>query len=44
MKRKSFCQFISAILRSRSNFEHFEIKDDTQSLCISEIRDCQKSG
>ena len=33
-KQKSFRQFFSAFLKSRSNFQHFEKKDDPESLCI----------
>ena len=31
-------------LRSRSNFQYFENKDDPHSFCISEIMDCERHG
>ena len=34
-----FSQFLSALLKSKSNFERFEKKDEPQILCISEIID-----
>ena len=43
-KQKTFCQFFSAILESRSNFEHFLQKDDPDRLCISKITDCERRG
>ena len=43
-KIKDFCQFFSTFLKSKSNFEYFEKKDDPHSLCISEIRDCETHG
>ena len=41
---KKNCQFFSAFLKSTSNFEHFEQKDDPQILCISETADCKRHG
>ena len=38
-KRKQFFDFFSVFFKSRSNFEHFEKRDDPQSLCISEVTD-----
>ena len=40
-KLKIFSQFFSKFLKSSSNFEHFEKKDDIHSQCISEIKDSQ---
>ena len=40
-KQKKFSLFISAFLKLRPNFEHFEKKDDPQSFCISEITDSE---
>ena len=36
-KQKTFSEFFAAFSKSRLNFEHFEIKDDPHSFCISEI-------
>ena len=41
-KQKIFSEPFSAIPKSRSNFQHFEKKDDSHSLCISEITDCER--
>ena len=35
--KKLFAPFV----KSKSNFEHFEKKDDPHTLCISDIRDCE---
>ena len=43
-KLKTFSQFFFPFLKSSSNFEHFEKKDDIHSQCISEIIDCQRYG
>ena len=43
-KLKTFPQFFFPFLKSSSNFEHFEKKDDIHSQCISEIIDCQRYG
>ena len=43
-KLKAFPQFFFPFLKSSSNFEHFEKKDDILSQCISEIIDCQRYG
>ena len=43
-KQKSFSSFSAVYLKSTSNFEHFEKKDDPQSLCIFEMRDCERCG
>ena len=41
-KKKMFSKFFAAYLKSASNFEHFERKDDPHRLCVLEIRDCQR--
>ena len=38
-KQKAFSEFFCAFLKSTSNFEYFEKKDDPQSFCISAITD-----
>ena len=38
-KQKKFSEFFAAYLKCTSNFEHFEEKDDPDTLCVSEIRD-----
>ena len=43
-KQKILFQFFSAYLKSTSNVEHFEKKDDAHRLCILEIRDCERCG
>ena len=43
-KEKTFFQFIAPFLKSTSNFEYFEKKDDPQSSCMSEITDCKRCG
>ena len=43
-KLKTFPQFFFPFLKSSSNFEHFEKKDDIHSQCISEIIDSQRYG
>ena len=35
---------LSALLECRSNFEHFEQKDDPHILSISENTDCERRG
>ena len=41
---KTFSHFFCPFLKSSSNFEHFEQKDDIHRQCISEIIDCQRYG
>ena len=41
---KTFSDFFCPFLKSSSNFEHFEQKDDIHRQCISEIIDCQRYG
>ena len=43
-KQKTFSQFFSAFLKSRSNFEHFQDDGDHHSLCISETTNCKRRG
>ena len=43
-KQKNFSQFSAAFLKSSLTFEHFQQKDDSPSLGISEIRDFEKHG
>ena len=38
-KHKTFCQFFTAFMKYRSNFEHFGKRDDAHKFCNSEIRD-----
>ena len=40
-KQKNFSLFISAFLKLRLNFKHFQKKDDPQSFCISDITDSE---
>ena len=41
-EQKTFSQFISSFLKSALNFEHFQIKYDSLSWCISEKTDSDK--
>ena len=43
-KLKMFPQFGTAFLKSTSNFEHCEKKDEPYSLCLSEIMDGERRG
>ena len=43
-KLKSFSQFFRAFSKSWLNFEHFEKKDDSHSLFISEATACENRG
>ena len=43
-KIKDFCQFFSTFLKSKSNFEYFEKKDNPHSLCIFQDTDCEILG
>ena len=40
-KQKTFSEFFWAFLKSTSNFEYFEKKDDPQSFCISALMDSE---
>ena len=41
-KPKTLSEIFVSYLKSRSTFEHFQKIDDPQSLCISEITDCER--
>ena len=43
-KRKPFSKFFLEFLKFTSNVENFEKKDEPDSLCISEIKDCERGG
>ena len=43
-KLKTFSQFFRAFSKSWLNFEHFEKKDDSHSLFISEATACENHG
>ena len=43
-KYKIFSEFFSVYLKSKSNFEHFEEKDEPHSSCIFEFIECKKRG
>ena len=43
-KQEILAEFFSSVLKSRSNFEHFEKQDDPHRSCISEIKDCERDG
>ena len=40
-KKKTFSQFFAPFLKSRLNFQHFERKGDSHSICIFEILDSE---
>ena len=40
-KHKTFCQFFTAFLKSRWNFEHFDKKDDVHRFCNFKITDSE---
>ena len=42
--QKTLSQSFALFLKSKSNFKHFEKKDDPHILCISEITDCKRQG
>ena len=42
--KKSFSNFFAPFLKTTSNFEQFETKDDPYSLCIFEIREWNRRG
>ena len=45
IKQKSFSKFFAPFLKFAFNFIYFEKKkDDSHSLCISEIADCERRG
>ena len=39
---KAFSEFFSTFLKFTLHVEHFEAKFDRHSLCISDIRNCEK--
>ena len=41
-KLKSFSELFSAVLNSRLNFELFKKKDHPHSLCIPQIKNCER--
>ena len=43
-KQKTFSEFFCAFLKSSSNFEHFQKKDDSHSWGISKITESEKEG
>ena len=43
-KQKFIFQFVSAFLKSRLNFQHFQKLDDSQSQCLCEFADSEKRG
>ena len=43
-KQKSFSEYFCAFLKSSSNFEHFQKKDDSHSWGISKITESEKQG
>ena len=44
LKSKTLSDFFNPFLESKSNFKHFEKKDDRHSYLISEIADCERLG
>ena len=40
-KLKIFSEFSTAFLKCKFNINHFENKDESHSLCLSEIIDCK---
>ena len=44
LKRKIFCEFFIAFLKSTWNGEHFQTKGESSSLSISEIIDSKRGG
>ena len=40
-KPKTFAEFVIASIKSTLNFEYFEKKDQSHSLSITEIIDCE---
>ena len=42
LNRKTFSDSVVPFLQSKSNFKHFERKDDFHSYFISEIKDCER--
>ena len=44
LKKKTFSVFFIAFLKSTSNGEHFQKKEESSRLSISEIIDCKGGG
>ena len=44
LKPITFSDFFVPFLESKSNFKHFEKKDDCHTYFISEITECEKLG
>ena len=44
LRNKKFFQFFAPFLKPKSNFKHFDKKDDRHSLCALQIMDCEKRG
>ena len=44
LRKKSFPLFTSPILSSRSNFEHFEKKDDAHTIRIFKVTNSERRG
>ena len=40
-KLKIFSQFFTEFLKSTFNFDHAEQKDESHSICLREIIDCE---
>ena len=43
-KQKTFSEYFCAFLKSSSNFEHFQKKDDSHSWGISKFTESEKQG
>ena len=43
-KKNLFPQFLCKVLKSTSNSQHFQKKDDPHSSCITEIMDAEKDN
>ena len=43
-KQKTFSEFFFAFLKSSSNFENFQKKDDSHSWGLSKITESEKQG
>ena len=39
---QTFSQHIAQLVLSTSDFQHFEEKDDTRSVCIFEVTHCER--
>ena len=43
-KEKTFSDVFFAFIKTTTNFQHVEKRDDPNSLCIFEIRNCDRRG